>query len=587
MPPYHGWLKRVWMPQETAFVREAVIYVGRTILHWTTFVLDIQLIQHVEKAAGQHVTMCEMYTDIQENGLKEKEVPYPAYAKTCRYSSYFSLGGIPMLPLIRASTFRHTPVDATSDTIRLVRLKRKSPYTDCIACELFDASLDGGLGARYEALSYTWGRFRDDARNAQVEKPVAIVVNHRNFYVTTNLYLALRRLRYVDRDRILWVDAICIDQDNDREKGHQVGMMRRIFEKSERVVVWLGEESPRTSFFMDAVAEIWAVWQHTTPTSRVKTALERLRCRPSLENGCHFEEEEEEEEEEGEGFIKTYLQEFLGRPWFTRVWVIQEVASASAGLVVCGSRSHPCDIFAPVTTFLLDQEPARNTLGLLPGVLQTRRALLEVMPGPSRASSWWSRDRTLANLLAKFQHSQASNLRDNTYALLGISSDARDPTVFPPDYTKTVDQVVRDTAAFLIFGSLDSPAVSLVNLLGPQALRLLYRRGTLPYRALEWAIGTGSVETVRVILSNKIFGLPDEAMEMFMARYVELATAGAHYDIDRGCGDPRLNGMLLSLAAKIGEEFSVRTFLKMEVCPIRTGEMGGYFGLGDGALASA
>lgn len=476
----------------------------------------------------------------------------------------------------RASTYRHTPINTERDTIRLIRLKR-GPITANISCELFETLLSKDIGVTYEALSYTWGSSepgqsfsdRDDTQRAQVAKTVTIVVNHLNFYVTPNLYLALHHLRDVENDRILWVDAICIDQNNDREKGHQVGMMRRIFEQSERVIVWLGEGSAKTDFFMDVVAEIWAVWQLTTSTNRVKTALERLPC--CRRGGLCFDE----------GFLTAALGDILDRPWFTRVWVIQEVASASTGLVVCGSKSHPCNIFASVTTFLIDQESARNTLGLLPRMLKSRQALLDVMPGPNRAGSWWTKDRTLGNLLAKFHYSQASNPRDNTYALLGISSDACDPAIFPPDYTKTVDDVIRDTAAFLIFRSLDPPAASLANPFGPRTLRLLYRRGTLQYRALEWAMGTGSAEVVRVILRNEIFGLPDEAVEIFMVLYVEFASTGAHYNVDREYGDPRLNSMLLSLAARIGEEFSVRTFLKMGVSPFKTNEMGGYFELRD------
>ncbi|KAK4442368.1 heterokaryon incompatibility protein-domain-containing protein [Podospora aff. communis PSN243] len=475
-----------------------------------------------------------------------------------------------MSSLRRASTYRHAPIDTGRDTIRLIRLK-KGHINATISCELFLTSLSEDRGFPYEALSYTWGSSdpvqafldHDETQGAEIEKPVSIVVNNLNFYVAPNLYLALRHLRDVETDRILWVDAICIDQDNDREKGHQVGMMRRIFEQSKGVVVWLGEGSANTDFFMDMVAEIWAVWQQTNSTNRVKTALQRLRRRRG--DRLRFEDVS----------LGASIQDILGRPWFTRVWVIQEVASANTGLVVCGAKSHPCDIFASVTTFLLDQEPVRNALGRFPGVLQTRKALLDVMPGPNRASSWWTKDRTLGTLLAKFHHSQASNPRDNTYALLGISSDACDPAKFPPDYTKTVDEVIRDTAAFLIFRSLDSPAVSQAIIFGPQALRLLYRRGTLQYRALEWAMGTGSAEVVRAILRNEIFGLPDQAIEVFMVRYVELTSAGAHYDAARGHGDPKLNSMLLSLATKTGEEFSVRTFLRMGVSPFEINGMGG------------
>ena len=60
--------------------------------------------------------------------------------------------------------------------------------------------------------------------------------------VTRNLADALRRLRWVDRARILWADAICIDQGNLAERGHQVRLMEQIYRKAERVLIWAGED---------------------------------------------------------------------------------------------------------------------------------------------------------------------------------------------------------------------------------------------------------------------------------------------------------------------------------------------------------
>ncbi|KAJ8126532.1 hypothetical protein O1611_g7107 [Lasiodiplodia mahajangana] len=86
----------------------------------------------------------------------------------------------------------------------------------------------------YEALSYAWGS----------KFPPSWVritgVENGELQVTKNLDFALRHLRYIDRSRFLWVDAICIDQLNDFEKGAQVSMMSKIFRSAARVVVWLG-----------------------------------------------------------------------------------------------------------------------------------------------------------------------------------------------------------------------------------------------------------------------------------------------------------------------------------------------------------
>jgi hypothetical protein len=97
-----------------------------------------------------------------------------------------------------------------------------------IVCNFPKLSLDG-----WEALSYTWG---DCAELAGM-----IVINNRKRKITANLETALRYLRDETDVKLLWVDALCIDQDNNEEKGHQLRLMRFIYEDAAWVRVWLGE----------------------------------------------------------------------------------------------------------------------------------------------------------------------------------------------------------------------------------------------------------------------------------------------------------------------------------------------------------
>lgn len=91
---------------------------------------------------------------------------------------------------------------------------------------------------KFEALSYEWG---------DPDKPRhEIIVNGQPFKVWENLFYALKYIRPVPlRDnhvnsRILWIDAICINQDDIDERNHQVGMMGDIYRKADKVPVWLG-----------------------------------------------------------------------------------------------------------------------------------------------------------------------------------------------------------------------------------------------------------------------------------------------------------------------------------------------------------
>jgi hypothetical protein len=116
--------------------------------------------------------------------------------------------------------------------IRLLRLMPNEDEAAAIECHLFNYSLEREKGTHlYETLSYVWG---------DPNITVPILVDGRHLHVTENLYAALLRLRDSSLERTLWVDAICINQADDKEKEHQIQFMERIYSQACRVIVWLG-----------------------------------------------------------------------------------------------------------------------------------------------------------------------------------------------------------------------------------------------------------------------------------------------------------------------------------------------------------
>lgn len=109
--------------------------------------------------------------------------------------------------------------------------------TATIECQLFNYTLGEGTHL-YEALSYVWGN--------QDEK-VPILIGEHYFEVTRNLHTALLRLRNHFFERIVWVDAVCIDQGNRLEKGRQIQHMTEIYHQASRVIVWLGEGTDKSN----------------------------------------------------------------------------------------------------------------------------------------------------------------------------------------------------------------------------------------------------------------------------------------------------------------------------------------------------
>ncbi|OAL48930.1 HET-domain-containing protein, partial [Pyrenochaeta sp. DS3sAY3a] len=105
-------------------------------------------------------------------------------------------------------------------------------------CHMRNVELNNALG-RYEALSYRWEDSEND-RHADMSKLDGITCNGFPMMLKRNLHLALTNLRYRVRPRILWIDAICINQDDAKERSRQVELMGTIYRHSSRTIIWLG-----------------------------------------------------------------------------------------------------------------------------------------------------------------------------------------------------------------------------------------------------------------------------------------------------------------------------------------------------------
>jgi ankyrin repeat protein len=319
--------------------------------------------------------------------------------------------------------FRHEPINLEGHSFRLLRLLAGFGQAQC---EIIHAYLDDENIMEYEALSYAW---------EGLDEFYEIEVNGCVMPVTKSLSLALRNLRYPHQDRILWVDAICIDQGNDKERGHQVNQMGAIYKKAEKVLIWLGPATLETNSIFDAMycfqkeSSKYACRNWEVSDERWHGVMSSLH--PSNNSNNNMNITPTITQKEG-------LEDLLTRPWFDRMWIIQEVANARAARVVCGAKSVLARTFA-LFPHLLGITPSRNC-----------QAILDVMPGPTRNHSWWTKSHDLNTLLRKFKGSKASDPRDKIYALLGIASDQFIEGFPLPDYEKSERDVLLDTVTFLL-----------------------------------------------------------------------------------------------------------------------------------------
>ncbi|KAF5532871.1 het-domain-containing protein [Fusarium napiforme] len=368
------------------------------------------------------------------------------------------------------SNFRYSPLDLAKNTIRLL-LIHKGNWKDDIFCTLIEALSDADEGIPYKALSYTWGG--DKHRPGGPENLPNVWVDNQQFDkspLTDNLFGALRQIREIDRDVVLWTDAICIDQSNDTEKGHQVNQMGAIYSAAEEVLVWLGPGNEYTEALMKTINWI---------NQRAEGFLRDQETKSYQQwfNTCRFfalEHLKYIESPSGSSYRRV-LEELLSRKWFKRVWVLQEIALAKTAIILCGSSS--C---------------TARTFGVMPALLgievdDSTQARLDVMPR-IRKRTWWSSQRRLHHLIGKFGASEATIARDRIYALLHMSEDARGLECLRPCYKKSDSEVFRDTASFIMFGEVLSHEHALPEFtiaeLGLPILQLVEK-------AFSWALREG------------------------------------------------------------------------------------------------
>ncbi|KAL0929710.1 uncharacterized protein CTRU02_215353 [Colletotrichum truncatum] len=198
--------------------------------------------------------------------------------------------------------FEHTRLDNPGSQIRLLMLQSPRTTEDCVSVNLslrvFDFT-DESETPPYTALSYTWGP----------PSPLhTVTLNGREFSIRDNLWQFLKTLNEwpLDdsshlRERWFWIDQLTIDQNDNEEKRHQVGIMDKIYNRAEKVLVWLG-----------------------LPGKDSKHAEMYIKARnPSL--GSRTTE------------TKLNAEKLLKRPYWTRLWIMQEVSLARSLLFMCGN----------------------------------------------------------------------------------------------------------------------------------------------------------------------------------------------------------------------------------------------------------
>ncbi|KAK0702096.1 heterokaryon incompatibility protein-domain-containing protein [Lasiosphaeria miniovina] len=281
---------------------------------------------------------------------------------------------------------------------------------------------------KYYALSYAWATYVRDC---------AIQCNGKPLKISAHLLRGLNELESISdfAHKWFWIDQICINQENLKERSHQVRLMRRIYQRAELTVIWLGLN-------LKPYDEAAQLSQHLYDK---KSELEDGQIRLPLRGDASWEQ----------------LAEVCSSSWFSRLWTLQEVfLSRKDPKVVYGARVGQLSVLLWAIgilgnkrfespsgwTLMVDIRPGRNHFGMCTDAL----SLLCSYPQQFRMTHC---DFATALLLARGHG--ASDGRDQIYGLQGLVQPPRDkdtewPSALIPDYEKPVVQVYRDATLHII-----------------------------------------------------------------------------------------------------------------------------------------
>ncbi|RSL77810.1 hypothetical protein CEP51_008751 [Fusarium floridanum] len=388
----------------------------------------------------------------------------------------------PQYPQHASTTYHYTPLQHP-DEIRLLILEPGRP-SEAVKCNLVHTRLSHTPS--YEALSYTWGT---------EERPSQIFCGQDgHISVTQNCLEAIKSLRYKDRERVTWIDAVCIDQPSIAERGHQVAIMPSIYRQARKVIVYLGECTEDSGLAMEYLKSHQFINDDATSFSPSQSQLA--------------------------------LGRLISRPWFSRLWVLQEIFMSASADVICGHKSVPWACFRRLAKW--NPQNAPQKIPLVMSVNSYRNA-----KDPSIQDFF--------RLLCNTRDCGCKDPRDRIFALFSMGPKDLHQNL-NIDYQHSTETVFTNAAMYLI------NSIGLDVLCGVEGRD---ESSTLPSWAPDWRIPVSSTPMMDLVDEAGSAGgrQHDQAFEFSYSRVWEedwersnsrqrvLETFGYHFGVVESVGD--------------------------------------------------
>ncbi|RMY76950.1 hypothetical protein D0863_01640 [Hortaea werneckii] len=321
----------------------------------------------------------------------------------------------------------YQPLDNESLEIRLLTVYAATDPSEVpVKCSLSHANLGKEPKPEYETISYTWGKSTEQK---------TVIIDDIPLEVPVSAERAIRRMRLRDQKRVLWIDAICVNQADTSERNHQVGLMTEIYSNTTQGLIWLGEADDSTEKALKSInaacAELDAKIQdshdlYAEVIGRTSRLLEPFGFAPDF----------------------AALVRFFQLPWFGRRWVIQEALLAPSSQCIIGKLEISWANTLRGTVWI------RHKARMLPayeGFAQAARSVLyiwfvaEDMQAGKRLS--------LEYIMSSTVGSKVGDERDTIYALLGLWLKLQHQTkphpLLAPDYHKSPEAAICDATRYI------------------------------------------------------------------------------------------------------------------------------------------
>lgn len=313
----------------------------------------------------------------------------------------------------------YAQLDSERNEFRLLHIAPADNEDKPISCRFSIASHDDAPS--YEALSYVWGTIND--------KP-SIHVDGRRFEITANLHSALKHLRLHSQERVVWADALCINQHDTNERTQQVSRMTLIYSNASRVVVWLGPGWSGSDAAMDFLRKIAADPNlHLDPTQTPSITV----------NGLGLDSPD----------LRSNLIQLFDLPWWKRTWTIQEFVLAQNLTFQCGKAVvSQNEMYMSRENFWAHKDRCCSS-----SVIDTRDPKIGLGLGysfsvPARLD-FISKTRgahySVLTPISTFCTRGVTDPRDRVYGMLGLGTGPY-ANLIEPDYTLTCEEICSKLA---------------------------------------------------------------------------------------------------------------------------------------------